>query len=529
MCNAKKSVEGIKEQTMDYDLCIIGGGINGAGIARDAAGRGLSVLLVEAQDLAAATSSASTKLIHGGLRYLEHYEFKLVRESLKERERLLKLAPHIIRPLQFVLPYDQNLRPYWMIKAGLFLYDHLGGRKALSRSKPLDFVTNPLGDPLKDDYTRGFSYADCWVEDARLVVLNAMDARERGATILTRTACLHLSPAANKKVWSLTLQDMKSGDQFQVTAGMVVNAAGPWVRSVLEASNLDKIMEEDHQAGGAPEVRMVKGSHIVTKRLYDGEHSYILQQPDGRIVFTIPYERNYTLIGTTDVPFGGDPTHVRISPQEITYLCEAVNRSFKKQISGGEVVWSYSGVRALFDDGEENNSKVTRDYKLYLDDSMGPPILSVFGGKITTYRTLAEHVVDRLSTYRPEQKLLPWTDQISLPGGDLEGLSFDEFYAALEKRYPKIPKELLRRYARAYGDRISILLGTAKASEELGGHYGDGIYQAEIEYLIAHEFAGSLEDILWRRSKLGLHISEATRKSLEKSFSSLLENQKEAA
>ena len=514
---------------MDYDLCVIGGGINGVGIARDAAGRGLSVLLVEAQDLAAATSSASTKLVHGGLRYLEHYEFKLVRESLKERERLLKIAPHIIWPLQFILPHDDNLRPAWMIRLGLFLYDYLGGRKVLQKSKQLDFATDSLGDPLDDRYQNGFSYADCWVDDARLVVLNAVDARDRGATIMSRTACTYLAPTNDKKGWNVSLRDMVSGDQLSLTAGMVVNAAGPWVRAVLEASGLDFERGEEGKSYSAPDLRLVKGSHIVVRRLYDGDHSYILQQPDGRIVFTIPYEGRYTLIGTTDISFSGDPTNVRISPEEISYLCDAVNRSFEKKIGGSEVVWSYSGVRSLFDDGEENSSKVTRDYKLHLNDSMGPPILSVFGGKITTYRKLAEHAVDRLSTYFPTRNLVSWTGGVPLPGGEFAERSFDGFFQTVRDEYPAIPVEVLRRYARAYGARMRIILGDAGATpNDLGQHYGDGVYQAEMEYLLMYEFAYDLDDILWRRSKLGLHIQDTTRKKIADALPSLLAQINEA-
>jgi glycerol-3-phosphate dehydrogenase len=513
---------------MDYDLCVIGGGINGAGIARDAAGRGLNVLLVEAQDLASATSSASTKLVHGGLRYLEHYEFKLVKESLQERETLLKAAPHIIWPLKFVLPHNKHLRPYWMIKAGMFLYDRLynplGFRRKLQKSEALDFATDSLADPLKDKYVRGFSYSDCWVEDARLVALNAMDAKNLGATILTRTACTDLNVSQDKKSWNIHLQDLTTGDAFLVNAKMVVNAAGPWVRSLLDGSHLKPIKKK--QKDFTPNVRLVKGSHIVVPKLYPGDHTYILQQEDGRIIFTIPYEYNYTLIGTTDKPFDGDASAVEIDQDEVDYLCNAVNQSFKKQITADDVKWTYSGVRSLVDDGKENASKVTRDYKLYMDERYGPPILSVFGGKITTYRALAEHAVDRLRTIFPDKKMKPWTANSYLPGGDITKGNFDAFIAKQTARYTFLNKKLLYRYARAYGTRMDVLMEGVNKVKDLGEDYGDRIYEAEIKYLIQNEFARDLDDVLWRRSKLGLHISNKTKTTLQEAFPKLLKKHK---
>ena len=501
---------------MDYDLCVIGGGINGCGIARDAAGRGLKVLLVEAQDLASATSSCSTKLVHGGLRYLEHYEFRLVKESLKEREVLLKAAPHIIWPMDFVLPHDQHLRPYWMIKAGLMLYDFLGGRRKLKRSEALDFATNALADPLEDSYERGFLYTDCWVDDARLVVLNAMDAYERGAVVMPQTACVGLTPSQDKKSWNINLQNMLNGDQFTVSAGMVVNAAGPWVRSLLDVSNITR--EENEFT---PNVKLVKGSHIVVPKLYDGEQTFILQQPDGRIIFTIPYEHHYTLVGTTDVVYQDDPSHAAIDDNEIEYLCEAVNHSLKKKITREDIVWTYSGVRSLVDDGEENASKVTRDYELYVDERHGPPIISVFGGKITTYRKLAEHVMDRVATFRHALPLKPWTEKARLPGGDIPEGDFQAFVDDLINKYNFLPSYLIYRYARAYGTRVKAILGSAESAEDLGIHYGDDIFEAEMIYLIKYEFAQNLEDILWRRSKLGLHISERTLEKLKNGFAGI--------
>jgi glycerol-3-phosphate dehydrogenase len=505
---------------MDYDVCVIGGGINGVGIARDAAGRGLSVILVEAQDLASATSSASTKLVHGGLRYLEHYEFKLVKESLRERETLLKAAPHIIWPLKFILPHDTHLRPYWMIRAGMFLYDWMGGRKKLAHSEALNFATNPLADPLDDKYSRGFSYSDCWVDDARLVTLNAMDAKELGATIMPRTACVHLQPTQDKKGWQAHLQDMNSGDEFQITANVVVNAAGPWVRNLLEGSGLTPSNEE--QPDFVPNIRLVKGSHIVVPKIYEGDHTYILQQKDGRITFTIPYERDYTLIGTTDVPFDGDASAVVIDEGEIKYLCDAVNNSFKKKILAEDVVWSYSGVRSLVDDGKESASKITRDYKLYIDERFGAPVLSVFGGKITTYRALAEHAVDRLATFYPKRKLMPWTEKGILPGGDILQGDFKKFIAKQSARYTFLNKKLLHRYARAYGTRMDVMLTGVNKVKDLGQNFGSHVFDVEIIYLLRHEFAQTLDDILWRRSKLGLHISAETLEKLNNNFPDLL-------
>jgi glycerol-3-phosphate dehydrogenase len=499
----------------DYDLCVIGGGVNGAGIARDAAGRGLSVILVEAQDLAGATSSASTKLIHGGLRYLEHYEFRLVDESLREREVLLKAAPHIIWPMQFILPHDQHLRPYWLIKAGLTLYDFLGGKKTLPKSEALDFATASVADPLKDSYTRGFSYSDCWVEDSRLVVLNAMDAYERGAVVMPRTACLHLETSKSKKAWIVHLQNMLNNDQFQITAKMVVNAAGPWVRSILDSSELTQKQDD------VPHVRLVKGSHVVLQKLYEGDQSYILQQTDGRIIFTIPYENKFTLVGTTDVPFNGDASQVTIEQEEIDYLLKAVNQSFKKQITVEDIIWTYSGVRSLLDDGKETISKVTRDYKLYVDERHGPPILSVFGGKITTYRKLSEEVIDRISTFYPMRKMPAWTEYVPLPGGDIEE-SFNIFVENQKKTYPFLPKDLINRYARAYGTRMNILLKNVKDIDQMGTHFGDNLYEAEVRYLIKYEFAHTIDDILMRRSKLGLHLSKRTIDLLEKTIPTLV-------
>jgi glycerol-3-phosphate dehydrogenase len=484
----------------DYDICVIGGGINGAGIAREAAGRGLSVLLVEAQDLAGATSSASTKLIHGGLRYLQYYEFKLVRESLIERERLLNIAPHIIWPLEFVLPYEKQLRPYWMISAGLFLYDHLSNKKSLPDSKRLNFKEHPYGKPLKSFLKKGFSYSDCWVEDSRLVILNALDAKERGAKILTRTACTKLT--ANKDYWDIHLQSMLNGNDFKASAEIVVNAAGPWVSGVLEASNLDN--EE------TPAIKLVKGSHIIVPKLFEGNQAYILQQPDDeRIVFAIPYERDFTLIGTTEVAFDFDPTTAKIDDQEIEYLCEAVNRCFNKEIDPDCIVSTYSGVRPLIEDGEEEATKATRDYKIQLEKRYGPKLLNIFGGKITTYRKLAETALNKISSNHS------WTAKAPLPGGDIPFQEFNDFITRKQQEYDWLPKDLILRYARAYGSRMDNILDKAHSLKDMGRHFGMDLYEREVSYLINEEWAWTTEDILWRRSKLGLHIDLKTKQNLE--------------
>lgn len=503
----------------DYDLCVIGGGINGVGIAREAAGRGLSVLLVEAQDLAQATSSASTKLIHGGLRYLEMGEFKLVRESLKERETLMRIAPHIVTPLEFVLPHVAGLRPKWMIGLGLWLYDHLAGRKKLSKSSAVSLHDSLLGEPLQQPTCRdGFKYSDCWTNDSRLVVLNAMDAKARGAEILTRTACMQIGMMHNTDFWYVSLKDFKSGDEFQITAKMIVNAAGPWVRGILDVSNLAK--------DATPHVRLVKGSHIIVPRLYEGDHAYILQQPDKRVVFVIPYQEKYSLIGTTDVPFEGDAAKPVISDAEKTYLCDAVNRFFEEEISPADAPWTYSGVRALLDDGSNESRKVTRDYKLELDTSHGAPILSVFGGKLTTYRILAEHAVDKITG---DTKNHGWTAKVPLPGGDIEGGDMAAFAARQKKNYPFLPDDVLSRYIGSYGTRMDVMLEGIDTIKGMGRDFGGGMYEAEILYLVHHEFAKSAEDILWRRSKLGLHLEKKSMLALEAAMPDYLKDMKAAS
>ncbi len=480
-----------------YDLLIIGGGINGAGIARDAAGRGLSVCLVEQDDLAGHTSAASTKLIHGGLRYLEYYEFRLVREALAERERLLAIAPHIVWPMRFVLPMDKGMRPAWMIRAGLFLYDHIGGHRSLPGSRALQLDGNPLGAGLKRQTGRAFAYSDCWVEDSRLVVLNAVDAAERGASIRTRTKLVSARREGN--VWNAVLASAYG--ETTVHARQVVNAAGPWVGQVL-AGALGQ--------NAAARTRLVKGSHIVVKRLYEGDHAYLLQNPDKRVIFVIPYEEAFSLIGTTDLPWDQDAGQVEISPEETAYLCEAVTRWTARPVVPEDVVWSYSGVRPLHDDGAESASAVTRDYVLELDAPDGAaPALSIYGGKITTYRRLAEAALAKLGVGGAS-----WTGTAALPGGDLPGGDFARFVADLRAAYPFLSAASAHRLARAYGTRVTAMLGQAKSREALGEDYGGGLTEAELDYLREREFARTPEDVLWRRSKLGLHVPAGTASRL---------------
>jgi glycerol-3-phosphate dehydrogenase len=490
------------------DLLVAGGGINGAGIARDAAGRGLRVMLVEQGDLAEATSSASTKLIHGGLRYLEYYDFRLVREALRERERLIRIAPHIVWPLRFVLPHENAVRPAWLIRAGLFLYDHLGGRRSLPGSRGVRFAPGEsLGSALKPEIARGFVYSDAWVEDSRLVVLNALDAAERGADIRTRTRLLQARREA--RLWRAECENTRTGQRFSVAARALVNAAGPWVGQILHAALGIR---------NGKTVRMVKGSHIVVRRLYDGEHAYILQNADRRIVFAIPYERDFTLIGTTDVPVDHLDGKPSISAAETAYLCASVNQYFSRGITPGDVVWSYAGVRPLYDDAANNASAVTRDYVLDIDRPPGAaPVLSVFGGKITTYRRLAEHALRKLVpeiTGAPATWRTAWTADAPLPGGDIPGAQFQTLLAALAENAPFLPPARALRLARAYGTRVWRLLGNARSLQDLGEDFGAGLTRAEIEYLVAQEWAETADDILWRRSKLGLHMTAQQREAV---------------
>ncbi|KWE71976.1 glycerol-3-phosphate dehydrogenase [Burkholderia ubonensis] len=481
-----------------YDLLVVGGGINGAGIARDAAGRGLSVMLCEQDDLASHTSSASTKLIHGGLRYLEYKEFGLVRKALQERETLLRAAPHIMWPLRFVMPHMPNLRPAWLIRIGLFLYDHLAKRELLPGSRGIDMRRHAAGAPLIDSIKRGFVYSDGWVDDARLVVLNALDAKERGAEILTRTKLVSAERVGDE--WEAQLQ-LADGSISVVRARAIANAAGPWVGDVLHGA-LGR--------GAQHSVRLVKGSHIITRRLFDHDHAYIFQNPDKRIIFAIPYERDFTLIGTTDVEYTNDPAKVAIDGNETQYLCESINRYFKRKISSADVHWTYSGVRPLLEDeNAANASAVTRDYRLEMDDGAGAPLLSVFGGKITTFRKLAEEAGDLLCRALGRDAA-PWTAGAPLPGGDIANAKFDAFAAQFAARHPWLPAELARRYARAYGTRAERVVGNAKSLADLGAAIAPGIHEAELRYLRDVEWATRAQDVLWRRSKLGLHVAPGT-------------------
>ncbi|KVF11664.1 glycerol-3-phosphate dehydrogenase [Burkholderia cepacia] len=481
-----------------YDLLVVGGGINGAGIARDAAGRGLSVLLCEQDDLASHTSSCSTKLIHGGLRYLEYNEFGLVRKALQERETLLRAAPHIMGPLRFVMPHMPNLRPAWLIRLGLFLYDHLAKRELLPGSRGIDMRRHAAGAPLIDSIKRGFVYSDGWVDDARLVVLNALDAKERGAEILTRTKLVSAERRGDE--WEARLQNA-DGSIRVVHARAIANAAGPWVGELLHGA-LGR--------GAHHSVRLVKGSHIVTRRLFDHDHAYIFQNPDKRIIFAIPYEHDFTLIGTTDVEYTSDPAKVAIDRDETQYLCDSINRYFKRKISPADVHWTYSGVRPLLEDeNAANASAVTRDYRLEMDEGAGAPLLSVFGGKITTFRKLAEEAGDMLSRALGRDAKT-WTAGVALPGGDIANAKFDVFAAAFAKRHPWLPAALARRYARAYGTRAERVIDGAKSLADLGTEIAPGIHDAELRYLRDVEWATCAQDVLWRRSKLGLHVAPGT-------------------
>ena len=474
------------------DLLVVGGGINGVGLARDAAGRGLRTLLCEQHDLASHTSSASTKLIHGGLRYLEFYDFRLVRKSLREREVVLAAAPHICWPLRFVLPHDSYLRPGWMIRAGLFLYDHLARRRVLPGSSGVNLRRHPGGAPLEARYRKGFVYSDAWVDDARLVVITAMDAREHGATVLTRTRCAKL--ARDGERWSATLE-REGGGTLEVEARAVVNATGPWV---------DRFVDGATPLRAARHPRQVKGSHIVVPKLFGHEFAYIFQGADGRIVFAIPYERDYTLIGTTEMDYAGDLSSPAIAETEVEYLLALANRYFSSDLARKDVVWTFAGLRPLLADPRDRATSVTRDYVLDLDTS-GAPLMSIYGGKLTTYRRLAEDVVDALAP-RLGCTAGPWTAGQPLPGGDMPRADFDAFLKELTARYPGLPGALLHRYARAYGTRAERILAGAASSADLGQEVLPGLHAAEIQYLRTEEWAVTAEDILYRRSKLALHV-----------------------
>ena len=507
---------------LECDVLVVGGGINGCGIARDLAGRGLKVLLCEKDDLASHTSSASTKLIHGGLRYLEYYEFSLVRKALAEREVLLRSAPHIMAPLRFVMPHDPSMRPAWMIRAGLFLYDHLARREVLAGSRSVDLRSHPAGEPLKAQYRRGFVYSDGWVDDARLVVLNAIDARERGAQILTRTACVEAQRGQDH--WLATLVGA-DGRAFTVRARALVNAAGPWAESFLRQTARPV-------RGGAlatRHLRLVKGSHIVVPRIFTHDHAYIFQNPDKRIIFAIPYQGDYTLIGTTDVELeGSDPGAARIGEDEVAYLCEQASRYFARPVAPAHVVWTYAGVRPLLDDASGDPSAVTRDYLLETNADAAP-LLSVWGGKITTFRKLAEDAAGEIGRMLGEARPA-WTEGAWLAGGDLSPWigstdrrtrpdeAFARFAAAVQQRHPWLPPALAQRLAHAYGARIERVLGDAASLADLGAEVAPGLFERELRYLREEEWVTQADDVLWRRSKLGLRYTPQQREQVQAWF-----------
>jgi glycerol-3-phosphate dehydrogenase len=497
----KKTAQRAGAVAAEYDLLVVGGGINGAGIARDAAGRGLRVLLCEQHDLAAHTSSSSTKLIHGGLRYLEYYDFKLVRKSLHEREILITAAPHIVAPLRFVLPHDSHLRPAWMIRAGLFLYDHLARRRILPDSEAVNLRTHPAGKALDRRYTRGFLYSDAWVDDARLVILTARDAFERGAAVMPRTRCAAL--VRRGRNWNATLEHA-DGRKVRVTARAVVNAAGPWVAQFLDAAT--PVPARHHP-------RMIKGSHIVVPRVFEQDFAYFFQAPDGRVVFGIPFESDYTLIGTTERDYDGDLANPAIDDQEIDYLLEMANRYFPKNLTRADVVWTFAGLRPLLAASTDDPKSVTRDYVLEMDDR-APPLLSVYGGKITTYRKLAEDVIGRLAP-RLGHVGPPWTAQATLPGGDMPRADFAAFAVQAARQYPWLPERLRLRYARAYGTRMERVINGSRRLADLGAEILPGLYATEVDHLRREEWAQTAADILWRRTKLGLRLPPGSERKLD--------------
>ena len=479
------------------DIFVIGGGINGCGIARDAAGRGYSVRLAEMNDLASGTSSGSSKLIHGGLRYLEHYEFRLVRESLSEREVLLKIAPHIIWPMRFILPHHSGLRPAWLLRLGLFLYDHIGKRKMLPGTKQVNLKTDLAGKPLKPVFSKGFEYSDCWVNDARLVVLNAKDAKERGAKIETRTKVI--SAHRENDYWSITTENLNTGNKATHKAHLIVNAAGPWI---------DKVLNETFESNQSKNVRLVQGSHIVVPKMHDHDRAYIFQNSDDRIIFALPYEQDFTLIGTTDHDYLSDPANVKITESEISYLCSAASEYFEKPVKVNDVVWSYSGVRPLYDDGATAAQEATREYILRVDgEGDEPRVINIFGGKITTYRRLAESMLEKIEELIGTKKG-SWTANSSLPGGDFEVADYDVLVSKLRAEFVFLELPLAQRLIRSYGTKAWVILEGALKIEDMGQTFGGSLSEREVKYLVQHEWAETAEDIVWRRSKLGIRLSK---------------------
>ncbi|MFD0916101.1 glycerol-3-phosphate dehydrogenase [Pseudahrensia aquimaris] len=494
----------------DIDVFIIGGGINGVGIARDAAGRGYTTVLCEMNDLASGTSNWSSKLVHGGVRYLEHYEFMLVRKALKEREVLWSLAPHIIRPMRFIMPHHKDLRPAWLLRLGLFLYDNIGGRKLLPGTRTVDLANGVYGKPLKAMFTKGFQYSDCQVDDARLVVLNAMDAKEHGAQILVRNECVSARREGDK--WHVTTRNALTGGTQDFSARLVVNAAGPWIDSVLGKT---------FGRNDAHNVRMVQGSHIVVPKLFEHDNAYIFQNADGRIIFAIPFTHDTTLIGTTDRDYEGDPADVAITPDEIDYLCAAASEYFEQEVTKESIVWTYSGVRPLYDDGASAAQEATRDYIFKQDggkgdpDVIGAPLINIFGGKITTYRELAERMMDEIETELGRRKG-KWTGTKPLPGGDFPTESFNALVEKTLQRYPFLDPKDADRMCHAYGTRIAMVLGQASSADQLGEEFGAGLSEAEVRYLMTNEWAMTADDIVWRRSKLGMLMSDKQIAALDK-------------
>jgi glycerol-3-phosphate dehydrogenase len=509
-------MNGAEDQPLD--LFVVGGGINGAGIACDAAGRALKVGLCEMNDFASATSSKATKLIHGGLRYLEHYEFRLVREALMEREVLLAKAPHLSWPLRFVLPHEPHLRPRWMLRLGLFLYDHLDWHMTLPKSQSVDLQHSKWGGGLKADFKHGFVYSDAWVDDARLVIANVKSARDMGAKIYARHRCLSARRSADGKLWEIKLA-APDGTTVDLRARGLVNACGPWVKHFLD---------EQTPVKSPKRVRLIKGSHIIVPRLHDGDHAFILQNKDNRIVFVIPYEREFSLIGTTDIQVEAGENPV-CSPEEIAYLCELASHYMAKPVRPEDVVWTYSGVRPLFDDGDDNPSAVTRDYHLEVDAPGGAaPVLSVFGGKITTYRRLAEHALEDLRKFYPRMSG-PWTGGKALSDGEFaDAPTFEEafarFAAGAAQTKPGLPPDLMRVLARRHGTAVDELLEGVRTVADLGQHFGGHLYEAEVRYLMREEWAVEPDDVLWRRSKEGLHMTPAQRESFAQWMRSLRPN-----
>ena len=493
----------MSEGVRDYDVFVIGGGINGCGIARDAAGRGYSVCLAEMNDLGSGTSSWSSKLIHGGLRYLEHYEFRLVREALGEREVLMRAAPHMIRPMRFVLPQRAGLRASWLLRIGLFLYDHLGKRKLLPGTKDLDLRTHEAGRPLKNEYVKGYEYSDCHVPDARLVVLNAVDAARRGADINVRTRVTEAHREGDR--WQVTMHDENTGDLRTVSARLIVNAGGPWV---------DEILANVTRRNATRNVRLVQGSHIVTRKLYEHDRAYIVQNEDGRIVFLIPYEGEFTLIGTTDRDYSGDPGDAEITPEETAYLLDVANAYLADPIGEDDVVWTYSGVRPLFDDGASAAQEATRDYVLREETEGGAPMVNIFGGKLTTFRRLSESVLEKVEGLLGEKRPA-WTRDAPLPGGEFAAERHDEKLAELRSAYPFLPEGHAKRLFRNYGTEVWSMLGEARSTSDLGEHFGADLSEAEVRFHMEREFATTANDVLWRRTKLALSLSAGQKARLE--------------